>query len=84
MDIFLSTLYYINELMRRLGFLPLMLFLAGVLLWDTGNNGGYIGQLLSLGSKYFFGFTVSSFTLFMFIVASIVVWFWAKTHEIIK
>ena len=89
-NIFLSTIYYINELFRRIGALPLMIFLAGVLLWDMttinplSGGYGYIGWLLSLGTNFFFGIQISSLTLFIFMVGSIMVWFWAKTHDIIK
>ena len=87
LNIVAGTLYYITSILRQFGFLPLMIFLTGVLMWDMTNpvaNGGYIGQIITLGSNYFFGIQISSFVLFMFTIASILVWFWAKAHEILK
>jgi len=77
-----GSLYYITSLIRQFGFLPLALFLSGVLIWDSQTN--YIGGIITLGSNFFFGLQVTSFTLFMLTVASICIWFWAKTHDIIK
>ena len=63
---------------KHFGFLPLALFLAGLLYVDSGN---IIGTLVSVGSNAFFGLIITSSTLFMFMVATIIVWAWVKTRD---
>ena len=70
----------IFETIKHFGFLPLALFLAGLLYIDSGN---IIGSLISLGSNAFFGLVVTSSTLFMFMVATIIVWAWVKTRSFV-
>jgi len=68
------------ETIKHFGFLPLALFLAGLLYIDSGN---VVGTLVSLGSNAFFGLIVTSSTLFMFMVATIIVWLFVKTKSYI-
>lgn len=77
-----DAFHYTTSFLAKLGFLPLSLFIAGILYLDAFvSKTNVIGTIISAMSGNLFGLIISSSTLFVFFVVSIIIYFFVKVNE---
>ena len=79
--IFIAGVNAILSFINHFGYPALALFLMGILYLDIGLGTNAFGTVISFGTNQFFGFAMSSLTLFIFVFMSLIIWFFVKVRQ---
>lgn len=74
-----TVLNAILSTISHFGYPPLALFMIALFFLDSESN--IIGGAISAVTSHFYGFTISSFFLFMFVIATLLIWFMYKARQ---
>lgn len=74
-----TALNTVFSTMQHFGYPPFALFMIALLYFDINNN--WIGGTISLITDLFFNLKITSFILFMFIIITLIIWFFWKVRQ---